>query len=252
MRIEKPAPEQVGQLLSLWKTAFGDHSGFWEMFLETGFRMERCRCVTEDGGVTAALYWFDCLCQAQKCAYLYAVVTHPEHRGRGLCRQLLEDTQKHLRKQGYASILLVPERDSLRQMYRRLGYRDCTSVTEFHCGAGKNRVPLRAIGPAEFAALRRELLPHGGVIQEEESLSFLEAQAAFFAGEGFLLAAYVDGNTLHGMELLGDQSAAPGIVAALDCKEGYFRSPGRDKPFAMIYPLTEDAAAPEYFGLAFD
>lgn len=252
MRINKPAAEQVPQLLVLWKAAFGDWDGFWELFLSTAFHPDRCRCITEDGSVTASLCWFNCRLEGRKLAYVYAVVTHPEHRNRGLCRKLLADTQALLAGLGYAAVLLVPESESLRQMYEKLGYRTCTTVTEFSCPAADRSLSLRAIGPAEYAALRRRFLPLGGVVQEGENLSFLAAQAQFFAGKDFLLAAYQEGATLHGMELLGNQNAASGITAALDCQEGRFRCPGDGKEFAMWLPLTGDAVAPKYFGFAFD
>lgn len=252
MRFDFPSQEQIPELLAMWKDAFGDHSGFWEMFLDTAFVPEHCRCVTVDGETAAALYWFDCTCHGQKMAYVYAVITHPKYRNKGLCRSLLEDAHKHLTVQGCAAVLLVPEQEALRQMYRKLGYRDCTFVSEFSCAAGDAPVSMRAIGPEEYGKLRRAFLPAGGVVQEGENLDFLAAQARFFTGEDFLLAAYVDEDALVGMELLGNRDAAPGILCALECAQGSFRCPGKEKAFAMIHPLTETAPIPDYFGFAFD
>lgn len=252
MRIDPPTSSQICELLQMWKTAFGDHSGFWEMFLETGFVPEHCRCVTVDGQAAAALYWFDCSCEEQKIAYVYAVVTHPVHRNKGLCRLLLEDTHGYLSGLGYHAVMLVPEQEGLRQMYRKLGYQDCTSVSEFSCTAGTASVPIRTVGAEEYGRLRREFLPRLGVIQEGENLDFLAAQVQFFAGESFLLAAYLEEDTLQGMELLGDRETAPGILSALGCAEGRFRGPGKEKSFAMIFPLSENAVMPRYFGFAFD
>ena len=252
MTFEYPAQAQIPQLLALWKDAFGEYNGFWELFLETGFAPRRCRCVVENGQITAALTWLDGSCQGQKTAYLYAVVTHPAHRGRGLCRKLLADTHRLLISEGYASALLVPAEDGLRQMYEKLGYRTCTRVTEFECTPADVPVPLRAVGPGEYAALRREFLPSGGVLQEGENLTFLARQAQFYAGEDFLLAAYSDENALTAMELLGNTHAAPGILRALGSKKGSFRCPGDALPFAMVHPLAEDALIPAYFGFAFD
>lgn len=252
MRIDRPTQAQIPELLHMWKSAFGDHDGFWEMFLKTGFSPERCRCVTMDGQAAAALCWFDCSCEGQKLAYVYAVVTHPGHRNKGLCRLLLENTHGHLTDLGYHAVMLVPEQEGLRQMYRRLGYQDCTAVSKFSCAAGAASVPVRAVGAEEYGRLRREFLPQFGVIQEGKNLDFLAAQVQFFAGEDFLLAAYLEEDTLHGMELLGDREAAPGILSALGCAEGKFRTAGTGKPFAMIYPLTENTVMPQYFGFAFD
>lgn len=252
MTVDFPDAGQTLQLLSLWKKTFGEHNGFWELFLETGFSPRRCRCITEAGQVTAALCWLDCLCDGQKLAYIYAVVTHPDFRGRGLCRALLSDVHAQLTAEGYAAALLVPAEESLRVMYRKLDYRDCTTVSEFSCAAGESQASLKAIGPGEYALLRRKLLPKGGVVQEGENLTFLAQQAQFYAGNDFLLAAYVEEDTLHAMELLGNAAAVPNIVKALDCKKGHFRTPGTKTPFAMFHPLTEVAVIPEYFGFAFD
>ena len=252
MRIDRPDQAQISELLQMWKDAFGEYGGFWEMFLRTAFLPEHCRCVTVDGQAAAALYWFDGSCGGQKTAYIYAVVTRPEHRGKGPCRMLLEDTHAHLAALGYASALLVPENESLRQMYRKLDYRDCTGVSEFTCTAGDAPVSLRAIGPEDFGTLRREFLPNRSVIQEGKNLDFLAAQVQFYAGEDFLLTAYADNGTLHAVELLGNREAAPGILFTLDCTRGNFRTPGNEKSYAMFHPLTDHAIAPKYFGFAFD
>lgn len=252
MTFEHPVPEQIRQLLQLWKDVFGDWNGFWETFLETGFSPERCRCITEGGQVAAALTWMDVTCRDQKMAYIYAVVTHPGYRGKGLCRQLMADTHSLLREQGYAAALLVPAEESLRRMYEGFGYRTCTHVGEFDCEAAVSPVALRALGPEEFVRLRKEFLPEAAVIQEGENLAFLSRQAQFYTGDGFLLAAYGDEESITGMELLGQKETAPGIVRALGAKKGSFRCPGEEIPFAMMYPFVEDAVSPRYFGFAFD
>lgn len=252
MRIDVPAPAHIPQLLKMWKASFGDYGGFWEMFLESGFSRERCRCVLEQDAVSAALCWFDTQCAGQRMAYIYAVLTAPGHRGKGLCRTLMEDTHIHLAQKGYSAALLVPAEESLRGMYRKMGYEEGTAVTEFSCTAGTVPVSLRAIGPEEYARLRRSFLPDGGVIQEGKSLSFLAYQAQFYSGADFLMAAYAQEDTLHAMELLGNRDAAPGILSALECSQGNFRIPGDEKPFAMFHPLTEGAAKPSHFGFAFD
>lgn len=252
MTFEHPAPEQIRQLLQLWKDVFGDWNGFWETFLETGFSPERCRCITEGGQVTAALTWLDCSCDGQKLAYIYAVVTHPAHRGKGLCRRLMEDTHSLLRERSYAAALLVPAEEPLRRMYEGFGYRTCTHVSGFDCEAAASPVALRALGAEEFLRLRRVFLPESAVIQEGANLAFLSRQAQFYTGDGFLLAAYGGEESITAMELLGRKEAAPGIVRALGAKKGSFRCPGEEIPFAMIYPLVTDAALPRYFGFAFD
>lgn len=252
MVIDHPKTHQIPQLRQLWKLAFGDADAFLDCFFSTAFSPQRCRCITEGAAVTAVLYWFDCVCHGRKYAYLYAVATHPEHRNRGLCRALMADTHDLLREKGYDGAVLVPQEEALRRMYAAFGYRDATTVSEFTCVPAEEGVPLRKIGEAEYAALRRQYLPCGGVIQEGESLAFLARTGEFYAGEDFLLTASREQGFLWGMELLGNREAAPGILKTLSCVRGRFRTTGAEMPFAMFQPLTGSAGAPLYFGLAFD
>ena len=252
MNFEHPDKDRTQQLLQLWKSVFGEYDGFWELFLESAFLPDHCRCITENGRVTAGLYWFDCSCGCDKIAYVYAVVTAPGHRGRGLCRKLMEDTHRLLAKQGYASAVLVPADAGLREMYRKMGYQDCTGIGELSCSAAGSPVEIRSISVEEYALLRRKLLPEKGILQEGNSLAFLAAQTQLFSGADFLLAAWREEDLLHGMELLGNTAAAPGILRALGCETGTFQTPGHARPFAMIHRLRENAVIPEYFGLAFE
>ncbi len=240
------------QLRKLWEEAFGEHNGFWGLFLETAYDPRRCQYLEEEGTITAALTWLDCSCGGKKMAYIYAVATQPAHRGKGLCRALLARTHAHLREGGYAAALLVPEGQALREMYGKLGYRDCTRVTEFSCQAQGPEIPLKAIGTEEYGAVRRRLLPEKGVLQEGENLRFLAGQAQFYRGEDCLMAAWQEDGALTAMELLGNPALAPRILKTLECWKGHFRIPGEGKPFAMGISLDGGADLPEYFGFAFD
>lgn len=252
MTCNHPTQGQIPQLLSLWKRVFGEYGGFWEDFLDTAFSPERCLCLTEAEEILAALTWMDCSLKDQKLAYVYAVLTHPDHRGRGLCRQLMDGTHRHLRMRGYAATLLVPADEGLRKMYETMGYGTCTGFSEFSCEAGEASLPLRRLTAEEFALQRRNVLPEGGVRQEGSSLAFLARQEGFFLGEDFLLTAHVKGNVLHATELLGNVTAAPEIVQTLGCQTGIFRTPGDDRPFAMYHPLRPEARMPRYLGFDFD
>ena len=252
MRTDHPVPAQLPQLRKLWQDAFGDTDAFLDSFYCTAYSPDRCLCILDGEYAAAALYWIDCTVRQQKLAYIYAVVTDPDYRGRGLCRRLMENTHDLLRSRGYAGAVLVPQKESLRQMYASMGYENCGGLREFSCEAGADPIPLRTVGPAEFASLRRKMLPSDSVIQEDEGLAFLSEQMIFYAGNNLLLAAYAETEILHGVELLGDPDTAPGILRFLGFSGGIFRVPGSEKPFAMFHPLGEDASVPGYFGFAFD
>lgn len=248
MKIDHPHSHHLPALQALWQEAFGDPPAYIRDFFATGFSSRRCLCITESEQVIAAAYWLDCTYDGHKAAYLYAVATARSHRGQGYCHQLLEAIGTHLAVQGYAGTILVPGEPGLRAFYRGMGYADFGGMDAIFAVAGQP-IPLRQIDAGEFATLRRNYLPTGGVVQETENLAFLACHYRFYQGDGCLLAAHAQDGTLFVPELLGKAEPA-GILAALGAREGTFRIPGT-APFAMWHPLG-DAPPPTYFGFAFD
>ena len=106
MKIDYPAQSQINDLRALWKQAFGDEDAFIDLFFNNGFSPDRCRCVTVDGKLAGALYWFDCSFQGHPMAYLYGVATDKSFRGKGICRALTENAHAHLKYLGYDGAVL--------------------------------------------------------------------------------------------------------------------------------------------------
>ena len=278
MIINAPDKAQYPALKKLWQEAFGDTEEFLDTFWRTAFSPDRCRCVTINGQVAAALYWFDCSYKqissdtAEPVAYIYAVATTKAYQGQGICHKLMLDTHRLLAGLGYAGAILVPGSKELFRLYEGMGYDTCSYINELHCSAKEasddffTKTPasgmfhaasvqneLRPIDMAEYAVIRRRLLPERGIIQENENLHFLNTHASFYAGADYLLACSGDGDTLQGIELLGNTASAANIIRVLGYTRGIFRTPGNDIPFAMYYPLKHNKQLqPAYFGLAFD
>lgn len=250
MKLDHPCPEDISGLRSLWQEAFGDDDAFLDRFFSRAYAPRRSLCIRDGETPVCALYWFECALSDRKIAYLYALATKESHRGRGLARRVTGSALALLKEQGYSGALLVPGEPELFAMYEKLGFSAATYVSALSCTAGREAAALREVSVQEYAALRRSLLPPGGVVQEGENLDFLCGYARFYAGEDFLLAAD-DSDPLAGLELLGNKQNAPGILRALGKTAGAFRVPGSDIPFAMYCPL-DGGPAPGYFGLAFD
>lgn len=251
MKIDHPSPARIPALRQLWQEAFGDSDAFLDSFFDLAYVPERCRCITAEAGVEAALYWFDSYCRGQKFAYLYAVATAKSSRGNGLCRALMADTAAHLREAGYSGALLVPQDENLRAMYSRMGYLSAGGIEEFFCAAGGNALSCREITPEEYAALRPGFAPEGSVVLDETGLKFLAMQAGFYAGDGFLAAVSWEQEHLRILEYLGDPDLVPALIAALSRTEATVRTPGT-MPFTMYLPLTQDCPQPGYYPFAFD
>ena len=90
MSIVRPSvPEDVPAQRALWKLAFGDSDSYIDNFYHTYYRPERVVVLEEEGTVRSMTAWFDTAFVVPgqgeyRAAYLYAVATHPDCRGRGL------------------------------------------------------------------------------------------------------------------------------------------------------------------------
>ena len=252
MKIDFPVPRQYKQLTALWQEAFGDTEEFIDGFFCTAFSPARCRCMVINRKVVAALYWMDVRMGKERYAYIYAVAVAKARRGKGLARTLMNDVHAHLALRGYDGVLLVPQEEGLRSLYEKMGYTTCTHVHEFSASPDENPLQLQRINREEYAQLRLTALPEGSGIEQEENIAFLETLAFFYRGENLLLAAHMENGKLWCPEFLGDPAAAPGVLAALRCSEGSFRTPGDTFPFAMFHTLTGEAQPPRHLALAFD
>lgn len=249
MTVNMPQEEQILQLRDLWKQAFGDTDAFLDGFFATGFDRRRCRCVTWNDRVAAVLYWFDCCWEGKKLAYIYAVATDEDFRGKGFCRGLMEDTHAHLGKLGYRGAILVPGSRELFGMYEKLGYRGFCPRLWQEVTAQEPAVTLQALTPDEYAAARKERLPAGGVQQDGAALMYLATFAGFYRAEESIFCGGGE-EVFQFQEYFGAPEKLPGILAALQVNAGRVLCPGVGPDSAMFYPLSDDMEMPTYFGLA--
>ena len=235
-------------LKQLWKTVFGDTDTFIDTFFQVAFSPDRCRYVEDSGKAICALYWLDCACDSGKLAYIYAVATHPDHRGKGLASQLLNDTHTHLKAQGYAGAVLKPA-NGLFPFYERLGYVTSGYIHRFSAEEGSTPVCIKELSPKEYGLLRRSYLPKNGIIQEGITLDFLHTFAKFYAASDALICVCRDEPIIF--EYLGNPDSAPGILAALTIKSAELPTVGSDIAYAMFRPLN-CTKIPGYLGISLE
>ena len=244
--------EHMSALEHLWQEAFGNPPVFTELFFKLGYSPDRSHCILEEGVPVSALYWFDCQLDGHKLAYLYGVATLKSHRGKGLAQRLMAQTHEILCSRGYSGALLVPEDAGLFRFYEKIGYRSATRVAEFTCQPADTPQPLQQVGVSEYIRLRDKLLPAGSVTLSAPLTDLMAGYCQFYAGEDFLLAGEFTDRHFVAQEFLGNTNAAPGILRALDCEKGHFRTPGAGRSFAMFLPLVKNCPVPVYFAPALD
>ena len=241
IELRHPRPGEEAALRALFTEAFGDED-FTDLFFGRGYSRSRC-LGAYDGELLAALHWFDCTLIGEKAAYVYGIAAFQAQRGRGIGSELIRGALEKLQELGYRQILLVPAGESLFGYYERFGFRAVSTIRKVEIGAGE-ALPIRRLTVSEYAAARRNLLPERGLLQEGPCLELLSGYAEFYAA-GEALAA-VTGDTVW--ELLGDEAAAPGLIAALGLDRATVRMPGPGRPFAMAL----GGAGECYLGLALD
>ena len=249
MRLAVPA--DMPALSALWAACFEDPQQVAETFFSRLW--EEITVFTNDD-VTAMATAMPVSWQGKKAAYLYAVATAPEMRGRGLCRRLLAEGEAFLREQGVSYALLAPASPSLFSFYGSLGYETVFYSDTRVYGAGTlPDPPVRPVPPEAYGALRARFGPEG--VTYPLPLLSLQASAGPLLEISGLGCAAVE-KTEEGFvarELLSPDpaAAAAALCAYLGVPSLKARIPG-DEPFGMAKSLDESPLIRSYLGLAFE
>ena len=210
-------PGDIPALRELWALAFGDAGAYVDNFFQTYYRPHRMLVLEEEGSIQAMTAWFDTafLLSGQgecRAAYLYAVATRPECRGRGLSHRLLEWADGYFRGLGIPAVTTVPARPDLHTFFASNGFGECfchvqASLTPPQLPpAGEDEV-LRRAAPAEYGRVREALLadiPH--IAYPEDALRYQEGCCALGTGGLFV------GDTPDGPACLCAEDAGGGLV----------------------------------------
>ena len=117
-------PEQR-EMRILWHDIFGDEVAEIDAFL-----VEHSDAVPfihkENGRVVAMLFVVPLQMWEEQIAYIYAVATHPDYRGRGIASKLLSEALQYIDECGKFGIsALIPSSTESKRLYERLGFEDC-------------------------------------------------------------------------------------------------------------------------------
>ena len=278
VKLRTSEQRDVPVLKELWKLAFGDEDAYIDHFFTQYYRPERMLVLEEDETVRAMTAWFDMpLVFADgtewSSAYLYAVATHPECRGRGMAGKLLAFADQWLAEQGFTCVSTVPARPDLHVFFGQNGFEECFALEQ------REYIPRVKIAPAPLAAIDSEAY---GTLRERvlagtDHISYtppaLDYQAGtctlsggglYRIGESGCACVEIAGEEVFVKELLcpGEERECA-LIAIADrhpAKRYWVRTPyegqGEKWEFAMLKwlvspPEWNKKTAP-YLGLAFD
>lgn len=274
----------VPALKNIWGASFDDPPEFIDDYYRARFRPEQTFVACEDTAPAAMLTALPLSLElsegAARAAYIYAVATAPEHRGKGLSTALLDYAAGVLKGRGYDLAVLVPAEESLFGFYSARGYRPAAKIAGVRFAEGElaaGGAKLVPIDGAEYASLRDDAFSAPGYFRwDGGAVERAVAEAEFFDGGAFYFSTKTaegaalcvpDGDELLIKELAMAEPEAEAALAAVGQLAASFgkraasvRLPegfplaGRARDFAMYRPLSEELVLPEgaYFNLALD
>ena len=256
MRFRKTGKDDIPQLKQLWLLSFDDTPQDAEDFFRTLYPQALGFAAEEDGVLQASVFALSQTIVAAersvRAAYLYAVNTRPEARGKGLCRALLAYAEKELKKRCIACLLLCPASAALAQSYARMGFAPQRTAQIQDLPAPRPRGKADPITPAEYAGLRETLLydvPH--VRYSLPELRLQTAEGGFYAltldGRYGCAAVRMCAGKTYVDEILPDAGLLPALAQALPQKALHVRGPGGRDCYAMARWLDEAERLPEVY-----
>ena len=280
-------PNDVTAQRRLWKLAFGDTDEYLDNFYLNYYRPQRAIVLEEDGEVRAMFTWFDTTLtlsggRTYRAAYVYALATHPDCRGRGLAARLLAEGGELLRPLGVDLLTTVPAEPSLHSFFAANGFEEAFVMDQWESApltAEGKPCALTTASPAGYNTAREGLLnavPH--ITFPNEALAHQLRCCQLSGGGGLFTAVTGHGpaclcaersgeNTLIVKEVLGCKAAKRDALEALSVENPrdtliirtvLGTNPVETVRFGMLKWLnctnTVDCGALEcaFLGLAFD
>ncbi|MCC8123196.1 MAG: GNAT family N-acetyltransferase [Oscillospiraceae bacterium] len=280
--------DELVQLQALWHAAFGDSMVCIEGFF-TACPSARA-LVAADDAVRAMLFLLPVtLClpggDTARGAYLYALATHPDTRGKGYASRLMQYADALLQAEEVDCLTVVPARPDLHVFFGSAGFGAYFTMDEVTLQASLLPAPENADGiyplfPDEYHETRAACLSHmqdmGYLLFSEEASAFQQVLSELQGGALFGLTVddhsgcaaveqRQDGTILIKELLIAPDCMARGaamVLGALSARqctlrtpEGLFRPEGtKTVPFGMIkwYTSPPETGSAGYFGLGLD
>ena len=272
----------IPRLETLWTLAFGDGGDYLNNFFQCYYTPDRVLVLEIDGVIQAMTTWFPSTFVLpdgvrRRCAYLYAVATHPDQRGRGLATTLLAYCDDFLRNAGFDGVTTVPARPDLHVFFGLHGFQECFVQSEAEFYPQNSTMPvdnfLQPVSPEQYHTLRETLL--NGTLHIDLDLDGIiyQAGASALSGGGMYHLTSKDGDAIlcleggsdglcFAKELLGSKNACDQALSLLPtvskATRYLIRQPQGTWQFGMLKWLTPDLHKHwnwdtiAYMGFAFD
>ena len=221
--------------IALWSLVFGDDDAYIMLYYNTCYRPDDAIVLLEDGRLVSMA-----LCppvglkipggKVARGAYIYALATAPEARGKGYARKLLMFAHDHFKRLGMDFSATVPAEESLFCFFQSVGYGPqflCDERRYMRCDLSKaSGASAELCDSKVYNATRLCFNFKQPAITYDESLILWQQEVSVLAGAhlfrieaggdiGCAAAEYMDGGMVIIKELLISQPNADAAVSAL-------------------------------------
>ncbi len=263
------SPSDIPRITELWELAFGDGGDYLDNFFQNYYQPDRVLLLEQDGVVNAMTVWFPSTFHTQiskfgkfgkfgdlRCAYLYAVATHPDCRGQGLASKLLAFCDEFLKNLGFHGVTTVPARPDLHIFFGQNNFKECflqgeqafLSTELPPAGENFKHLALTPVTAIEYHALREQYLSDIAHVSLDLDGVIYQAGASKLSGGGFyrledralLCLEGGEAGDCYVKEFLGDEGAIPLIPTVFSANRYFVRRPKGDWQFGMLKWLQAD------------
>ena len=123
------ADNKAKECARLWKEVFGDSDEFISSFINEFYTADNMLCIEQDSKVVSMLHIVPFELNDSKVAYIYAVATIENERGKGHAKQLIRQAIEKAKSEGYKAIFTLPADDGLTSFYSQFGFKGRYAVT---------------------------------------------------------------------------------------------------------------------------
>lgn len=137
MQVRAPLESEQQKLKRIWEICFyEDSKESIDFYFLNAYKNKNALVCTENDEIIGMLHILPVVLKNEgnllNGGYIYAASTLPDHRLKGVLKALDNEAQKLSKSKGYSFLTLVPAKNTLFNMYKKLGYETMFFLNEAH------------------------------------------------------------------------------------------------------------------------
>lgn len=141
--------DDIRLIKEIWLKCFNDPEDYFNTFLTRFYSPECMLTYKVDNKIVSVFCIVPCISDLGNTAYLFALATLPEYRGKGYASKVVNETLKACEKMNFDVVVLIPAKKKLKDYYSKFGFIDAnihlSFTTDFDLGTGNSSEDIAMI-----------------------------------------------------------------------------------------------------------